>query len=60
MWGYIIINTCMMFIRVFIIDSTIAPKNDPGIKIWWLCNLRFGQKGIYKDKYLQSKKRYEI
>ena len=35
-------------------DSTIAPKNDPGLKIWWLCNLRFGQRGIHTER---SKKR---
>ena len=37
-----IINTMMFLIKVLIVDSTIAIKNDPGIKIWWLCGLQFG------------------
>ena len=37
-----IINTMMFLIKVLIVDSTIAIKNDPGIKIWSLSGLQFG------------------
>jgi len=41
-------------IRVFI-DNAISPKNDPGICIWWLCNLRLGQKGRYTEKHIRKR-----
>ena len=41
----------MIMIRVFIIDSTTIPKNDPGIVIYWLCCLKFGQRGKYSEEY---------
>ena len=48
---FIIINATIVSIRVFIIESNIHTKNDIGIKIWWLCCLRFGQKGVYTEGY---------
>ena len=48
---FVVLNLSMLFIRVFVVDATIIPKNDPGITIYWLCCLRFGQRGKYTEKY---------
>mgnify|MGYP006121657475 CR=1 FL=1 len=48
---FAVINVSMIMVRVFIIDSTTIPKNDPGIVIYWLCCLRFGQRGKYSEEY---------
>lgn len=47
-------------IRVFIVDSKIIPKNDPGIKIWWLCCIKFGQKGKHSEEYKIKKVKEEL
>jgi len=49
---FIMINTMIFNIKVSIVDSTMSPKNDPGICIWWLFNLRFGQKGHFTEKHI--------
>ena len=66
-WAYtiiiILININFVFIRIYVIDNTIAPKNDPGITIWWLCCIKFGQKGSYSEKNKNNmikRKLYEL
>jgi len=53
-WVYtiiiILLNINFVMIRIYVIDNTIAPKNDPGITIWWLCCITFGQKGTYSER----------
>ena len=34
------------------VNPIVKLKNDPGIIIWWMCCLRFGQKGKYNKEYL--------
>ena len=47
---FVFVNINCIMIRIHIIDNPIAPRNDPGITIWWLCCLKFGQKGKYLEK----------
>ena len=48
---FMMLNIMMISIRVFVIDSTTKPKNDPGIFIWWCCCLKLGQRGTYSENY---------
>jgi len=39
---FAMVNISLIMVRVFIVDSTVTPKNDPGITIYWMCCLKFG------------------
>ena len=50
-WFFIVMVTfSMLCIRLSIIDSLVVPKHDTGITVWWLCCIKFGQKGRYSSK----------
>ena len=50
------INTLFLMLNVFIIESMVTPKNDPGIIIWWLCCIRVGGKGKFSYEYDSKEK----
>jgi len=54
--AYFIVNCLAVLIRINFVHSTVTTKNDPGIKIWWLCGLRFGQRGKYTEKEIRKLK----
>ena len=50
----------MIMVRVYIVDSKIVPKNDPGITIYWMCCLKFGQRGKFTEEYKINKVKENI
>lgn len=38
-----IINFCVFMIIRAVIKPVVKPINDPGILVWWMCCIRFGQ-----------------
>ena len=57
---FMILNVMMISIRVFIIDSNITPKHDPGITIYWCCCLKFGRRGKYSEDYRRKVIQFNI
>ena len=45
----------MIAIRMVIIENYLLPMHDPGITVWWLCCIKFGQKGKYSEKMIKEK-----
>jgi len=56
-----------LFILVFLLNFTVGivyinvhravfrPKNDPGLKIWWLCCIRVGMTGKFLKENTKKK-----
>ena len=49
----ILINTSLAMVKINVVDCIIRPQNDPGILVWWLCCIRFGNKGKFKTEIMK-------
>ena len=47
------LNMVLITIRMVIIDNPIVPKHDPGIMVWWLFCIKFGQRGRYTENHIK-------
>lgn len=49
-------NFCGALIYLNITKAVIRPVDDPGISIWWLCCVKFGRTGKFKNGRSKAKK----
>ena len=48
------INGCAGLIYLNVHKAVIRPVNDPGITIWWLCCIKFGQTGKFSREFREK------
>jgi hypothetical protein len=48
------INGCAGLIYLNVHKAVIRPVNDPGITIWWLCCIKFGQTGKFNREFREK------